>query len=143
VRDIQPPLLICDTGPLVAVLNENDADHLACVELFDSFQGTLVVPSLVVAEVAYLAQTQVNPNTESRFMDSIANGELKVIDLTEDDWVRVAELVRQYKNFPLGATDAAVIALAERFKQQSIASLDTRHMLAVRPRHCAGLTLLP
>lgn len=39
--------------------------------------------------------------------------------------------------------DASVVALAERHRADTIASLDRRHFTVVRPRHVAGLTLVP
>ena len=55
-------VLVCDTGPLVAVLNQDDKHHDRCVALLDGFDGRLVVPSLVVTEVCYLAQTRIGPD---------------------------------------------------------------------------------
>ena len=43
----------------------------------------------------------------------------------------------------LGATDASVIAVAERHRAAEIATLDHRHFHVVRPRHVDGFTLLP
>lgn len=57
---------------------------------------------------------------------------------------RVVELVRQYVGFPLGVTDAWVIAVAERLGITEIATLDRRHFRGiVPPRHVAAFTLQP
>jgi uncharacterized protein len=56
---------------------------------------------------------------------------------------RMAELVECYADRPLGTSDAAVVALAERPGVTEVATLDHRHFTVVRPRHTAGLTLLP
>jgi predicted nucleic acid-binding protein len=55
----------------------------------------------------------------------------------------MGELVEQYADFPLGGTDASVIALAERLDAPVIVSLDRRHFGAVAPRHRAAFELLP
>ena len=60
-----------------------------------------------------------------------------------DDLVRMAELVRQYANLPLGATDASIVALAERLDARTIITLDRRHFAAIRPRHCEQFEVLP
>jgi hypothetical protein len=57
--------IVCDTGPLLAVLNDRDKQHTASVAFFDGFDGSLIVPSLIVTEVCYLAQTQVGPQAEA------------------------------------------------------------------------------
>jgi uncharacterized protein len=53
--------IVCDTGPLLAVLNKRDKLHGTCVSSFDESAGDLIVPSLIITEVCYLAQTQVGP----------------------------------------------------------------------------------
>lgn len=55
----------------------------------------------------------------------------------------MAELMRQYADFPLGVTDASVIAAAERLRATEVATLDQRHFHAVRPAHVTALKLLP
>lgn len=55
----------------------------------------------------------------------------------------MADLVAEYADLPLGTTDAAVVALAERFAVTELATLDRRHFTVVRPRHTAALALLP
>lgn len=135
--------LVCNTGPLLAVLNDRDKHHGASVALFDGFDGALIVPSLIITEVCYLAQTQVGPQAEARFLDSIVARELSIEHPTEQDWSRMAQLVRQYAGFPLGVADASVIAIAERLDITQLASVDHRHMRAVKPAHCHSFELLP
>ena len=55
----------------------------------------------------------------------------------------MAEVVEQYDDFPLGTTDASVIALAERLGVSEIATIGRRHFTAVRARHVEHLTVLP
>ncbi len=56
---------------------------------------------------------------------------------------RVARLVDQYVDLPLGATDASVIALAERHGQDTIATLDRRHFSVVRSASVSVFQLIP
>jgi hypothetical protein len=51
--------------------------------------------------------------------------------------------VDEYADFPLGGTDASVVALAERLDADVVVTLDRRHFGAVRPRHREALVLLP
>ncbi|HEX3854646.1 MAG TPA: hypothetical protein VHW01_26965 [Polyangiaceae bacterium] len=54
----------------------------------------------------------------------------------------MAELVGQYADFPLGGTDASVIALAERLEAPVAVTLDRRHFAAVVPRHRESFELV-
>jgi uncharacterized protein len=80
---------------------------------------------------------------EAAFLDSLARGELQLEATTTGDLARMAELVRTYADFPLGAADDSVIAIAERLDLTRVATIDHRHFRAVRPRHCAAFELLP
>lgn len=69
--------------------------------------------------------------------------ELVVEPIPDSDWDRIAELMQQYLDLPLGLVDASVVATAERHGVETIATLDRRHFGTVRPRHVAGFTLVP
>lgn len=139
-------MIICDTGPLVAAALANDDHHHACVELFTGLhlaRRPLLVPATVVAEVGYLLGREAGPKIESLFLDSIAAGDFTPVDLMAADFARMAELVRRYGDLPLGTTDAAAVAVAERLDVTEVATLDRRHFSVVRPHHTTALTLLP
>lgn len=80
---------------------------------------------------------------EAIFLPSMADGDFTLVDLTKKDLRRMAELVLQYGDLPLGTTDASVIAIAERLNIAEVASLDHRHFTVVRPAHVEALILLP
>jgi uncharacterized protein len=97
----------------------------------------------VTAEVGYLLAREAGAAVESMFLRSVADGDFEPVDLTTDDYARMAELVSEYADLPLGTTDASVIALAERLGVADVATLDRRHFSIVRPRHVPALVLLP
>jgi uncharacterized protein len=78
---------------------------------------------------------------ESRFLRGI--GDLDVEGPSREDFVRMTELVEQYADFPLGGTDASVVALGERLGAPIIVTLDRRHFAAIVPRHRPAFELLP
>ena len=123
--------------------DRDDAHHLTCCELLEGMSGPLVVPTLVVAEVAYLIETRLGADAEVRFLGSFASGELLVEPVHASDWIRLAELVWKYRDLPLGTTDASVVAAAERLGQTTVATLYWRHFAVVRPVHIPAFTLLP
>jgi predicted nucleic acid-binding protein len=100
-----------------------------------------VIPTLVVAEAAYLIGSRLGPEAEARFLRGLDRVEVE--PPISDDWERIAELVEQYADLPLGGTDASVVALAERLDAGVAITLDRRHFTVVRPRHRDALELLP
>lgn len=139
-------MILCDTGPLVAAALSNDDHHRACVDLLTGLHlagRSLLLPAPVTAEVGYLLAREAGAAVESLFLRSVADGDFEPVDLTADDYARMAELVDEYADLPLGTTDAAVIALAERLRITEVATLDHRHFSVVRPRLTTALVLLP
>jgi predicted nucleic acid-binding protein len=68
---------------------------------------------------------------------------LTLVELADEDLVRMSNLVEQYASLPLGAVDASVIAIAERLDIAEVATLDRRHFTVVRPAHIGSFILLP
>jgi hypothetical protein len=134
-------LAVVDTGPLYAVVDEDDADHTRCRAVLEDAGHRLIIPALVVAEATYLIGTRLGPDIEAQFLRTLASMDVEAP--TPDDWPRIADLVEQYGDFPLGGADASVIALAERLDVETIVTLDDRHFRAVRPRHRQAFRLLP
>jgi predicted nucleic acid-binding protein len=50
---------------------------------------------------------------------------------------------RQFASFPLGGTDASVVAVSERLGVTEIATFDRRHFPAMAPKNGGHFTLLP
>ena len=96
-----------------------------------------------MAEVAYLAETRLGARAEVRFLEDLASGVLVTEQVAPADWLRIAELVWRYRDLELGTVDASVVALAERTRLVSVATLDRRHFAAVRPSHADAFELLP
>jgi len=80
---------------------------------------------------------------EAAFLRSFADGDLVVANLVEDDFERMAQLVDQCADVPLGGSDASVIAIAERRSITTILTTDRRHFDTVRPKHIESFNLLP
>jgi predicted nucleic acid-binding protein len=132
---------IVDAGPLYASADSDDQDHNACRDVLSRGDLQLVMPALVVAEATYFVGRRLGPRAEAAFLSGLANFDVE--GPSPDDFVRMAELVQTYADFPLGGTDASVIALAERINAVVVITLDHRHFAAVKPRHVATFELLP
>lgn len=135
------PLAVVDTGPLYAAADTDDDDHAASVAVLSRPELRLVVPALAVAEATYFVGRRLGSETEAAFLRGLAG--LDVEGPSGEDFVRMAELVAEYGDFPLGGTDASVVALAERLGATVVVTLDRRHFGAVAPRHVEAFELLP
>lgn len=97
----------------------------------------------MVTEVAYLLETRLGADAEVRFLGDLAAGNFTTDPVPPSDWLRIAELVAEYRDLPLGTVDASVIASAERLQIATIATLDRRHFSVVRPAHVTAFEILP
>jgi predicted nucleic acid-binding protein len=137
-------VIIVDTGVVYALADRRDAHHAACVRWLVSVRTPMIVPPPVIAEACYLIGRHLGAEAEAAFLDALGPGQAFTLgDLLPVDIGRMAELVRQYGDLPLGGTDAAVISVAERLGVAEIATVDRRHFSVVRPRHVSSLVLLP
>lgn len=132
---------IADASALLAAADVRDPDHASTLDALERSEYRLIIPALVVSEVSYLIGTRLGGAAEAAFF---ADLEHQDVDLpTPQDWPRIADLIRQYADLPLGGADASVIATAERLDTATVITVDRRHFSAVRPRHCNALELLP
>lgn len=134
-------LAVVDAGPLYATADSDDEDHERCREILSRANLRLVIPALVVAEATYFVGRRLGAPSEAVFLRGL--GRFDVEGPTAEDFDRIGELVETYADFPLGGTDASVVALAERLEAEIVITLDRRHFGAVRPRHRAAFDLLP
>lgn len=112
-------------------------------ELLGSATEELLVPATVSAEVCYLLERRAGSKSEAAFLRLFPAGRLVPVDITAADYERMAELVELYDDWPLGGTDASLVAIAERLRVTKVATLDRRHFGPIQPRHVKAFTLLP
>jgi predicted nucleic acid-binding protein len=134
-------LAILDAGPMISAVDEDDEDHRAAVEAIADSRFHFLVPAMCIAEAAHIIERNLGPHVEAGYLAAMAGFE--VVAPEPADFPRMAEIVRRYADFPLGGTDASIVALAERLDVRTIVTLDRRHFAAIRPRHCERFTILP
>jgi uncharacterized protein len=133
--------LIVDTGPLVSLVDASDPDHDRCSELLQHTREPRIVPVCVLVEVEYMLRPW--PEAFTALLAEFASGGLQLLELPTAWLLRAGELVKRYRDLPLGLVDATVVAATEMLDETKVATLDQRHFTIVRPAHTAALTLLP
>lgn len=136
-------MLVCDTGPLLALLDADDPEHADCVELVERLDEDLVVPSPVLVELDYWVRKGLGIDVWRAFVEDVERGAYRVIEPSVPDIMRAAALEAVYEDLSLGYVDASVMALLERTGESRVATLDRRHFSVVRLAHCDALELLP
>jgi hypothetical protein len=105
-------------------MNPRDPDYQAVVDVMES-DPFLILPAAILAEVTFVIERDFASHRLTQFLKSLIAGELTLFwDM--NDLTRIDELVNRYRDVPLGFSDAAVIACAERHGGQ-VLTLDHRH----------------
>ena len=125
-------MIVVDTSAILAYMNSADTHHAKVSAWLEAEPDELVTTPLIVAEADHLVATRGGPAALSALRADLVAGAYLV------DWwpgaigasVRVAE---RYADIGLGLADASLVALAERVKTITVATLDERHFRAVRP----------
>jgi predicted nucleic acid-binding protein len=137
-------VVIVDAGIFVAAAFPNDRHHEVCAEFLRAPGDELAVSDVVVGEVCHFFKRSAHqPRPEVTFLRWLADGAVRPLAPTAGDYSRMADLVKQYADLPLGAADASVVALAERLGVARIATVDRRDFAVVRPRHVDAFELVP
>ncbi len=134
--------MIVDTGILYALADRSDKHHAAAKDIF-SRREHRIVPEPVVVETDWMVLEYLGVDAELSFLESVAGGGVAVECPSAADRARAASIARQYRDLELGYVDAIVMAMAERLKEDRIATTDRRHFGAVKPSHAAAFALLP
>ena len=127
----------------LAAADRRSDRHEECAALLRDHRGELAAPVPVIAEASWLILDRLGTAAQATFLRLVTSGQLTVVDLTQADWQRCAELAEQYASLRLDLIDASLIAVAERLKLTRIATLNHRDFAIVRPRHAAAFELLP
>lgn len=119
-------MIVADTGAILALIDADDAHHVAMAALFEDDPGAWVLPWAILPEVDYLLATHVGEPAASAFRGDLAAGAFVVEWGTDEDLVRAHDLCERYASLRLGLVDAVVAATAERLRADAIATVDLR-----------------
>ena len=135
--------VVVDTGPLLAIVDRDDAHHQTCVDWFDSHSGPVIVPAPVIVGVCWLLGRRVSPTAEAAFLAGLRHDDPRIEALVAADYERSAELVAAYADLDLGFVDASVVAVAERLGIETVATINHRDFRVTRPSHVDTFILVP
>lgn len=116
-------MITLDSSGLFTLLNRSDRDHERAKAALLKAGRPYLVPSGILAEIAYLLERRM-PAALDVFLSDIEAGAF-TLDCGEPDMPRVRELIARYADLSLGYVDAAVIACAER-NRGLVLTLDMR-----------------
>lgn len=124
-------MIVADTGAVVALVDADDKHHETMRGRFEEDPDEWVLPWSILPEVDYLLGAHVGRRAQNAFFRDLASGAFAIDRGQPDDLLRAEALHARYASLHLGLVDTTVIAIAERLKAHTIATLDVRHFGAV------------
>lgn len=119
---------ICDTGPLVVLLNRNDPYHTWAVEVMRQVKPPMLVCEAVLTEAAYFLREDgldVDP-----LFAMMERGALRTGFELEQHWPRVRALMGRYRQMNLA--DACVVVMSELTPRSTVLTVDRRDFSVYR-----------
>ena len=134
--------VIADTGFVVALTNQRDRYHSDVVSIYLQYPEILL-PQLVLVEVCYLIGRDVGIAKVVQFLRNLPSSRFQVIQATDTDLDRTAEILEQYIDSKLDFVDSSIMAIAERLNIQTVLTIDRRDFQILRPKHCEYFIVKP
>lgn len=115
-------ITICDTGPLVAYLNRNDAYHSWAVELMKQVRSPMLTTEPVLTEVAYFLRAD-HVDVDPLFQ-LLERNAVRVDLQVAAHWPRLRTLMARYHQMDLA--DASIVVLSERQMRCQVLTVDRK-----------------
>jgi predicted nucleic acid-binding protein len=135
------PVVLADTGPLVALLDRRDQHHAWAVEQFKRFAAPLYTCEAVLAETAHLVPHAGVP--AARVMELVTAGAVAVVFDLGTEAEAVAALLARYHDVPMDLADACLVRMSELREDCRVLTLDGDFRVYRRNRNEAIGLVMP
>lgn len=99
-------MILIDAGPMVALINGDDSHHHACRSTLKAIREPLGTVWPAVTEAMYLLNFSL---TAQEALWDLVVGESRILQLSAEDFPRMRELMKKYRDLPMGLADAALV----------------------------------
>jgi hypothetical protein len=124
-RKKRETVLLVDTGPLVALIDEDDPPHAAVKEALTHLPPRpLLTTWPCLTEAMYLLGTVGGHLPQETLWGYLADGLLRVHDLSATEQRRMRKLMAQYADTPMDLADASLVAVAESRGLRRVLTVD-------------------
>jgi len=125
-------MILADTGFFYALLDRDDAWHVRCRDASAGLEEGLVTTWPVLTEAVHLLSRWLSVETATALMEEVAEGEIRVWDLSPNARAKVPSLMRRYADLPMDLADASLVLLAEELGHGRILTIDQRDFRSYR-----------
>ncbi|MGH3327664.1 MAG: type II toxin-antitoxin system VapC family toxin [Streptomycetales bacterium] len=117
-------MTLTDAGPLVALIDADEADHEVCRLVLARAELPLVTTWPAFTEAMYLLCRAGGQAGREALWTLTLSGGLRIADLSKQAMERSSALMAKYAELPMDLADATLVALAEEQGYRQVFTLD-------------------
>ncbi|MBI4526699.1 MAG: PIN domain-containing protein [Deltaproteobacteria bacterium] len=117
-------MILTDTGPLIALIDQGEPDHQACVACLPNLSGPMITTWPVFTEAMYLLGEAGGWRAQEALWGMLQKGDLEIVLQGSDHYRRMRALMEKYCDHPMDLADASLVCLAEERRLREIFTLD-------------------
>mgnify|MGYP001351603119 CR=1 FL=1 len=134
---------LVDSSFLYVLLDPKNDQFDKVQSIAKIYMSQLIVPYVVLTEVTFLFNRDSGVWGVIQFLDRLLPMSLTYEILTPADFIRMREIMTDYRDAKFDFVDCGIMTLSERLAITQICTLDKRDFSIFRPKHVAHLYLLP
>jgi predicted nucleic acid-binding protein len=116
--------MLCDTGPLLALIDPRQPEHHSCRVIFDAAPLPLVSTWACFAEAMHLLRRLGGLRYQQHLWEMQSRGLLTLHSHTQNELARMPVLMERYANVPMDLADASLMSAADFLGDRKLFTLD-------------------
>ena len=133
--------LIVDTGPIVALLNANDAHHRWTRNVLDRVEPPMTTCEAVISEACFLLR-RINGGQDA-VLDLVERKVVTISFALSVELTAVRKLMARYASVPMSVADACLVRMSELDDRATVLTLDSDFEVYRRNRRQVIPTIRP
>lgn len=117
-------MILTDAGPLVAIIDRGEADHVRCLAILEELASPMLTTWPAFTEAMYLLGDAAGWPGQEPLWRLVRREDLQVAEVGRRTVQRMEALMAKYRDLPMDLADASLVALAEETGLTRIFTLD-------------------
>lgn len=117
-------MTICDTGPLVAIIDAKDANHLRCLEAAKKVRLPLITSIACLTEALYLLGKSAGYSGQEALWEFSRQGLLAFDHSAPAEIEEAYDFMERFRDVPCDFADATLLVLLRKLGKTTILTLD-------------------
>lgn len=135
------PVVLLDTGPLVAFLNRRDSHHPWAKQQINRLTPPLLTCEPVITEACFLAYRSLG--SSDQVFEFIQGGGAQITFNLAAELDVVRSLMARYANVPMSLADACLVRMSEIYQDSLVLTTDSDFTIYRRNKNQPIPTLMP